>query len=54
MRDDYDEDDNDGKFPDESLVEVRSPGRSRKRTATAGSGRGCPARSSSSAGRMSG
>jgi hypothetical protein len=35
----YDED-NDGKFPDESPVEVRYPARSRKSKPTASSGRG--------------
>jgi hypothetical protein len=36
---DYDED-NDGKFPDESPVEVRYPAASRKNRVTASSGRG--------------
>jgi hypothetical protein len=40
----YDQDeDNDGKFPDESPVDVRSPERSRKSKPTAARGRGCRA-----------
>ena len=35
------DEDNDGRFPDESPVEVRYPRRSRKSTATMSGGRGC-------------
>jgi hypothetical protein len=37
----YEDEDNDGKFPDESPVEVRYPARSKKNRAAASGGRGC-------------
>jgi hypothetical protein len=37
----YKDEDNDGKFPDESPVEVRYPARSRKSGPTGTPGRGC-------------
>ena len=43
MYEDEDQD-NDGKFPDESPVEIRYPAASRKSRATASSGRGYLAR----------
>jgi hypothetical protein len=41
----YEDEDNDGKFPDESPVEAATPARSRKSRMTASSGRGCQERS---------
>ncbi|HUK69079.1 MAG TPA: hypothetical protein VLW50_10070 [Streptosporangiaceae bacterium] len=37
----YEEEDNDGKFPDESPVEVRYPRSKQEEQATASGGRGC-------------
>jgi hypothetical protein len=37
----HEDEDNDGKFPDESPVEVRYPAAGRKSRATASGGRGC-------------
>jgi hypothetical protein len=37
----YDEENNDGRFPDESPVEVRYPRSSKRSRATATGGRGC-------------
>jgi hypothetical protein len=37
----YEDEDNDGKFPDESPVEVRYPARSKKNRTSASGGRGC-------------
>jgi len=37
----YEDEDNDGKFPDESPVKVRYPARSRKSRPTGTPGRGC-------------
>ena len=37
----YEDEDNDGRYPDESPVEVRYPAASRRSRATASSGRGC-------------